>query len=90
MVGRVWKEHMEAIMNEENSRVGMVNVEVVEGPMEPFAINEKERALGIIKKSKASGPTGIVKEHLAASLQGEQKIFKIANEILNGYYMPHD
>ena len=41
---RVWKEHMEAIMNEENPWNGMVNVEVVEGPMEPFAMNEVERA----------------------------------------------
>ena len=37
---RVWKEHMETIMNEENPWDGMVNVEVVEGFMEPFA-NEK-------------------------------------------------
>ena len=39
---RVWKEHMKAIMNEENPGDGVVNVEVVEGPMEPFAMNEVE------------------------------------------------
>ena len=50
---------MEAIINEENSWDGMVKVKVVEGPMEPFAINEVERALGIMKNDKASGPTGI-------------------------------
>ena len=87
---RVWKEHMEAIMNEENSWDGMVNVEVVEGPMEPFALNEVERALGIMKNGKASGPTGIVKEHLAAPPHGKQVILQIANEILNGMAMPHD
>ena len=37
---RVWKEHMEAIMNEKNPWDGMMNVEVVECPMEPFAMNE--------------------------------------------------
>ena len=37
---RVWKGDIEAIMNEENPWDGMVNVEVVEGLMEPFAINE--------------------------------------------------
>ena len=45
---KVWKKHVEAIMNEENPWDGMVNVEVVEGPMELFAMNEVERALIII------------------------------------------
>ena len=74
---RVWKEHIEAIMNEENPWDGMVNVEVVEGPMEPFAMNEVGRALEIMKNGKASGPTGIVKEHLAASPHGKQVILQI-------------
>ena len=39
-------------MNEENPWDGMVNVEVVEDPMEPFAMNEVERAPGIIKMTK--------------------------------------
>ena len=68
----------------------MVNVEVVEGPMEPFAMNEVERALVIMKNSKAGGPTGIFKEHLAASPHGKQVILQIANEILNGINMLHD
>ena len=69
---------MEAIMDEENPWDGMVNVEVVEGPMEPFAINEVEIALKIMKNGKASGPTGIVKEPLAASPHGEQVILQIS------------
>ena len=73
---KVWKEHMEVIINEKNPWDGMVDVEVVEGPMEPFAMNEVERTLGIMKNGKASGPTGIVKEHLAASPHGKQVICK--------------
>ena len=42
MVERVWKEHMEAIMIEKNTWDRMVNVEVVEGHMEPLAMNEVE------------------------------------------------
>ena len=80
---RVWKEHMEAIMNEENLCDRMVNVEGVEGPMEPFAMNEVEKALGIMKNSKAKGPTGIVKKHLAASPHGKQVISQIVNKIFN-------
>ena len=73
---RVWMEHMEAIMNEENPWDGMVNVEVAESPMLPFAIDELEKALRIVKNGKTSGPTGIVKEHLTASLQKEKLYFK--------------
>ena len=87
---RVWKEHMKAIMNEKNPWGGIVNVEVVEGSMESFAINEVERALGIMKNGKTSGPTGIVKKHLAASPHGKQVILQIANEILDGKNIPHD
>ena len=56
----------------------------------PKPVDEVERALGIMKNGKASGPTGIVKEHLAASPHGKQVILQIANKILNGMDMPHD
>ena len=87
---RVWKEHMKAIRNEKNSLDEMVNVEVVEGPMEAFAMKKVERALGSIKNGKTSGATKIVKEHLAALSQGKQVNLRIANEILNVKNMPHD
>ena len=58
---KLWKEHTEVIMNEQNPWNEMVNVEMFEGPMEPSVINEVEKALEIMKNGKASGPTGIVK-----------------------------
>ena len=45
---KVWKEHMEAIMNEENLWDGMVEVEMVKGLVEPFAMNEVEKGLRIM------------------------------------------
>ena len=87
---RVWKEQMEAITNEENPWEWTVNVEVVEGSIESFAMDEVEKALGIMENGKASGPTGVVKEHLGASPHGKQVILQIANEILDGKDMPHD
>ena len=68
----------------------MVEVEVVEGPVEPFAMDEVEKGLGIMKNGKVSGLTGIVKEHLAASPHGKQAILQIANEILDRKDIPHD
>ena len=67
-----------------------VDIKVVEGSIEPFAMNEVERARGIMKNGKASNPTGIVKKHLAASPHGEQVILQKANKILDGKNMPHD
>ena len=79
----VWKEHMEAIMNEDNPLNRKMNVEVVEGPVKPFAMDEVEKGLGIIKNGKTSEPTGIVKEPLSASPHGKQVILQTANEIFD-------
>ena len=68
----------------------MVNVEVVEGPMEPFAMNEVEKVLGIMKNGKARRPTGIVKDYLADSPHGKHIILQIKTEILNKKNMPHN
>ena len=53
-------------------------------------MNEVERALGIMKNDKASGPTRIVKKPLATSPHGKQVILQIANEILDEKNTPHD
>ena len=37
---KIWKEHMEKIMNEENEWDHMVETDVVEGPVEKVAHNE--------------------------------------------------
>ena len=44
----------------------MVNVEAVEDPIKPFAMNEVERALCVMKNGKSSRPTGIDKEQVVA------------------------
>ena len=48
MVERVWKEHMEAIMNKKNSWKRMVNLDMFEGPIEPFSMVKVEKAIGIL------------------------------------------
>ena len=69
---RVWNEHMKAIMNEGNPWNRMVDVEEIEDPVKSFAEDEMEKGLGIIKNGKASGPTKIVKKHLAAYPHGRK------------------
>jgi len=87
---RVWKEHMEVIMNEENQWDGSVEADKIEGPVQQFVMEEVEKVLGSMKHGKAGGPTGIVKEHLVASHHGKQIILDTANGILNGKDMPND
>ena len=80
---KVWKEHMKAIMNEQNPWDGMVNVKMVKSLTELFYLNEVKKAQGIMKNGKTNELTGIVKKPLAASPHGKQVILQIENEILN-------
>ena len=78
------------IMNKKNLWDRMVDVKVVEGSIEPFAMNEVEKDPEIMKNGKTSRPTRIVKKHLAVSPHRKQVVLQIANEILNRKDMPHD
>ena len=80
---------MEAIMNEENQWDRVVDADKIEGPVELFVLEDISKALGSMK-DKVGRPSGIVKEHLAASCHGMQAILVIANGILNGEDMPLD
>ena len=81
---------MEVIMNEENEWDGSVEADKLNGPIQHFLMEEVEKALGSMKHGKASGPSGIVKEHLVGSHHGKQTILEIANNILDGKDMPND
>ena len=53
--GRVWKEHMERIMNEEYKWDQNEQADLVEGPVERCSGEEVVKALGKIKAGKAAG-----------------------------------
>ena len=57
--GRVWKEHMERIMNEENEWDQDVQADLVEGPVERVSWEEVVKALGKMKAGKAAGPSEV-------------------------------
>ena len=46
---KIWKEHMEKIMNEENERDRMVETDLVEGPVEKVARKEIVEAIQSMK-----------------------------------------
>ena len=72
------------------SGIGLWDADTIESSVESFVFEEISKALGSKKKGKAGGPSGIVKEHLAASCHGMQAILAIANGILIGEHMPLD
>ena len=59
----------------------MVNVDVVNCTVKPFSMNEVDKGLEITKNGKTSGPTGIVKKHLAASPYGKKVVGPYNSEV---------
>ena len=51
---KIWKEHMEKIMNEENEWDRMVETDLVEGPVEKVARDEIVEAIQSMKSRKAT------------------------------------
>ena len=64
---KIWKEHMEKIMNEENEWDCMVETDVVEGSVEKVAHNEIVTAMQKMKSEKATGPSKVSVEIMVAS-----------------------
>ncbi|XP_068671242.1 uncharacterized protein [Montipora foliosa] len=60
--GKVWKEHMERIMNEENEWD-----QNVKGPVERVSRKEVVKAMGEMKAGKAAGPSGVSLEMIVAN-----------------------
>ena len=60
-----WRKYMEKkLLNEENTWDKATTCEKVEGPCELVRRDEISKALRMMKKGKAAGPTGIVSSKL--------------------------
>jgi hypothetical protein len=88
---KVWKEHMERVMNEENEWDGVVDVDVVHGPIDRVTMKEVMTAIKAMKLGKATGVSEVAAEHIAASgMVGIEVITKIANRELDGEGIPDE
>ena len=56
-----WRKYMEKLLNEENTWDNATTCDKVEGPCELIRRDEILKALRLMKKGKAAGPTGIVR-----------------------------
>ena len=87
----VWKEHMEKVMNEENEWDGIVDVDVVMGPLEMVTREEVMSAIKAMKLRKAGGTSEVVAEYIEASGKvGIDVLTDIANRVLAGEGIPDD
>ena len=64
---KIWKEHMEKIINEENKWDRMVETDLVEGPVEKVVCNEIVEAIQSMKSGKATGTSEVSVEMIVAS-----------------------
>ena len=87
--GKVWKDHMEKIMNEENEWDQIVEAKVVEGPVDRVSRDEVVKALEEMKVGKAAGPSEVCLEMLIASGDlGIKVMVELCQRVLDGNGMP--
>ena len=88
---RIWKEHMEKIMNEENEWDRVVETDLIEGPVEKVAHNEIVEAIQSIKSGKATGTSeASVKMIVASGEIGVTVMLELCQRVLDGREMPDE
>ena len=88
---KIWKEHMEKIINEENEWDHMVETDVVEGPVEKVARNEIVEAMQRMKSGKVTGPSEVSVEMIVASGKiGVKVMMELCQRVLDDRGMPDE
>ena len=89
--GKLWKENMEMIMNVENGWDQMVEVDVVEGPVEGVTDEEVMEALNKMKLGKTAGPSEVNMDMIIPSgTFGVGVMKKLCQKVLDGEGMPEE
>ena len=65
--GKLWKDHMEKIINVENEWDQMAKADMVEGPVEEVTYEEVMEAMNKMKLGKAAGPSEVNMDMIMAS-----------------------
>ena len=77
---KIWKEHMEKLMNVENEWSDSIDASKVEGGVRTIEVEEVRCAMNHMKIGKASGPFGVAIELFKA---GGNKCLKSLTNIFN-------
>ena len=81
--GKLWKEHMEKILNVENELGQMAEADMVEGPVEGVTYEEVMKALNKMKLGKAAGPSKVNMDMIISSGKFVVIIKKLCQRILD-------
>ena len=82
--GKLWKEHMEKILNVENELGQMAEADMVEGPVEGVTYEEVMKAMNKMKLGKAAGPSKVNMDMIISSGKFVVIIKKLCQRILDG------
>ena len=89
--GKLWKDHMEKIMNVENEWDQMAEADMVEGPVEEVTYEEVIKAMNKMKLGKAAGPSEVNMGMIMASGKfGVGVLKKLCQRVLDGKGMPEE
>ena len=89
--GKLWKDHMEKIMNVENEWDQMAEADMVEGPVEEVTYKEVIKAMNKMKLGKAAGPSEVNMDMIMVSGKfGVGVLKKLCQRVLDGKGMPEE
>ena len=89
--GKLWKDHMEKIMNVENEGDQMAEADMVGGPVEEVTYEEVIKAINKMKLGKAAGPSEVNMDMIMASGKfGVGVLKKLCQRVLDGKGMPEE
>ena len=88
--GKLWKNHMEKILNVENEWDHMAKADTVVGPVEEVTYEEVMEAMNKMKLGKAAGPSEVNMDIMASGKFGVGVIKKLCQKILDGKGMPEE
>ena len=88
--GKLWKEHMEKILNVENELGQMAKADMVEGPVEGVTYEEVMKAMNKMKLGKAAGPSKVNMDMIISSGKFVVMIMKLCQRILDGEYVSEE
>ena len=89
--GKLWKNHIEKIMNVENESDQMAKAYMFEGPVEEVTYEEVIKVMNKMKLGKAAGPSEVNMGMIMASGKfGVGVLKKLCQKVVDGKGMPEE
>ena len=88
---RIWQNHMQEIMNQENEWDHVTEASMVEGPIKSVTPEEMAIAIKVMKSGKAAGPSEVCAEVISVSGEvGVSMMMELCQRVFDGKGMPDE